>query len=92
MAGWILTDPPRYLTDGFTDPEATPPSHTTRLRLAECLDLASSPLVDLVMDQDADAWRRLRATGRALRDQRDDRRRADVPHRIVSRLIEDCKS
>ncbi|MBV8933604.1 MAG: hypothetical protein JO285_13765, partial [Kutzneria sp.] len=49
----------------------------------------SSPLVDEVMDQDADAWRRLRATERALRDQRDDRHRADVLHRVVSRLIED---
>jgi hypothetical protein len=89
VASWSLTDPARYLTDGFADPEATPPSAATRLRLAECLDLISSPLVEEVMDQDADAWSRLRATERALREQRDDRYRADVLHRIVSRLIED---
>ncbi|WP_326647229.1 MULTISPECIES: hypothetical protein [unclassified Streptomyces] len=92
VAGWSLTDPARYLTDGFADPEATPPSHTTRLRLAECLTLVSSPLVDQVMDQDTDAWRRLRATEHALRNQQDDRRRADVLHRIVSRLIDDYES
>ena len=92
VVGWSLTDPARYLTDGFADPDVTPPSPATRLRLAECLELVSSPLVDEVMDQDADAWHRLRATERALRDQRDDRRRADVLHRVVSRLIEDYES
>ncbi|WKX70177.1 hypothetical protein [Streptomyces sp. XD-27] len=50
VVGWSLTDPARYLTGGFADPEVTPPSHTTRLRLAECLDLVSSSLVDEVMD------------------------------------------
>ncbi|MBV9025425.1 MAG: hypothetical protein JO362_16905 [Streptomycetaceae bacterium] len=89
VVGWSLTDPARYLTDGFADPDTAPPSPATRLRLAECMELVSSPLVDEVMDQDADAWRRLRATERALRDQRDDRHRADVLHRVVSRLIED---
>jgi hypothetical protein len=89
VAGWSLADPARYLTDGFADPEATLPSPATRLRLAECLDLVSSPLVEEVMDQDADAWNRVRATERALREQRDDRYRVDVLQRVVSRLIED---
>jgi hypothetical protein len=92
VAGWSLTDPARYLTDGFAEPETAPPSHTTRLRLAECLKLVSAPLVDQVMDQDTAAWRRLRATERALHDQRDDRRRADVLLQVVSRLIEDYES
>ncbi|MBL1101970.1 hypothetical protein JK363_36125 [Streptomyces sp. 205] len=89
VAGWSLTDPARYLTDGFAEPEATAPSPATRRRLAECLDLVSSPLVDEVMDQDAAAWRMLRTTERALRDQREDRRRADVLHQVISRLMED---
>jgi hypothetical protein len=89
MVGWSLNDPARHLTDGFTEPEAGPPATVTRLRLAECLALVSEPLVDGVMDGEPDAWRRLRAVERALREQREDRGRADVLHRLVSRLIED---
>ncbi|MGW4077982.1 hypothetical protein ACWELB_31575 [Streptomyces asiaticus] len=92
VAGWSLTDPARYLTDGFAAPEATLPSHSTRLRLAECLSLVTAPLIDEVMDQDMDTWRRLRAIERALRDQRDDRNRATIMHRVISRLIEDYES
>lgn len=92
VAGWSLTDPARYLTDGFADPGATPPSPATRLRLAECLALVSSPLVDRVMDHETDSWRRLRATERALREQRDDRHRVEVLHRVVARLIEDYET
>lgn len=89
VAGWSLTDPARYLTDGFAEPDVTLPTPATRIRLAECLEFVSSPLVDEVMDQDIDAWRRLRATERALREQQDDRQRADILHRVVNRLIED---
>lgn len=89
MVGWSLSDPARYLTDGFTDPDTGPPAAVTRLRLAECLTLVSEPLVDGVMDGEPDAWSRLRAVERALREQREDRGRADVLHRLVSRLIED---
>ncbi|MGW1755225.1 hypothetical protein [Streptomyces mirabilis] len=92
VAGWSLTDPARYLTDGFAEPDTAPPSPATRLRLAECLALVSEPLVDEVMDQDENAWRLLRATERALRDQQDDRRRADVLHQVIGRLIEDYES
>ncbi|MFK4185608.1 hypothetical protein ACI2L4_16545 [Streptomyces sparsogenes] len=89
VAGWSLGDPARYLTDGFAEPRPTPPAPATRLRLAECLELVSSPLVDQVMDQDADAWHRLRATEHALRVQREDRPRAEILHGVISRLIED---
>ncbi|MQS39019.1 hypothetical protein FFZ77_26610 [Streptomyces katsurahamanus] len=96
MVGWSLADPARYLTDGFAAPEDGPPAPATRLRLAECLALVTSPLVyevtDHDHDQESDAWRRLRATERALREQRDDRRRADILHGVVSRLIEDYES
>jgi hypothetical protein len=92
VAGWSLTDPARYLTDGFSNPEATPPAPGTRLRPAECLAPVSEPLVDQVMDQDPDAWRSLRTTERALREQPDDRRRAEILHRVISRPIEDYES
>nr|WP_203593937.1 hypothetical protein [Streptomyces sp. SID9124] len=89
VTGWSLRDPARYLTDGFAEAPPSPPSPATRIRLAECLELVSSPLVDRVMDAAPEAWRRLRATERALREQRDDRPRADILHGVVSRLIED---
>ncbi|MEU9791560.1 hypothetical protein AB0E27_13195 [Streptomyces sparsogenes] len=92
VAGWSLGDPARYLTDGFAEPRPTPPAPATRLRLAECLELVSSPLVDQVMDQDADAWHRLRATEQALRVQREDRPRAEILHGVISRLVEDYGS
>ncbi|MEU5400609.1 hypothetical protein ABZ348_15120 [Streptomyces sp. NPDC005963] len=92
VAGWSLTDPARYLTDGFAEPENEPPSPTTRTLLADCLDLVSSPLVEDVMDKEPDAWLRLRTTERALREQPDDRGRANILHRVISRLIEDYAS
>ncbi|WP_327190222.1 hypothetical protein [Streptomyces xinghaiensis] len=70
----------------------TAPAPATRLRLAECLELVSSPLVDQVMDGDADAWQRLRATEHALREQQDDRPRAEILHGAISRLIEDYEA
>ncbi|MCX5340164.1 hypothetical protein [Streptomyces atratus] len=92
MVGWSLGDPTRYLTDGFAEPQPTPPASVTRLRLAECLELVSSPLVDQVMDEGADAWHRLRATEHALREQQDDRARAEILHGVISRLIEDYEA
>ncbi|WP_326770598.1 hypothetical protein OG978_43395 (plasmid) [Streptomyces sp. NBC_01591] len=92
VVGWSLGDPVRYLTDGFADPRPTPPDPAIRLRLAECLELVSSPLVDLVMDEDADAWHRLRATEHALREQQDDRHRAEILRGVISRLIEDYEA
>ncbi|MFJ8753307.1 hypothetical protein ACIREO_28835 [Streptomyces sp. NPDC102441] len=92
VIGWSLRDPARYLTDGFAEPPPTPPAPATRLLLAECLELVSSPLVDEVMDKDAAAWRRLRAAEQALREQQDDRDRAEVLHRVISRLVEDYEA
>ncbi|MFJ7629195.1 hypothetical protein ACIQZN_22140 [Streptomyces sp. NPDC097595] len=89
VAGWSLGDPARYLTDGFAEPPSGPPAAATRLRLAECLELVSSPLVEEVMDADPEAWQRLRSVERALREQRVDRARADVLRGVISRLIED---
>ncbi|MFE9696470.1 hypothetical protein [Streptomyces sp. NPDC006270] len=89
VVGWSIGDPARYLTDGFHDPQPSLPDPATRLRLAECLELVSSPLVDLVMDDDEEAWRRLRATEHALREQRNDRQRAEILRGVISRLIED---
>ncbi|CAM5499017.1 hypothetical protein SALBM311S_03421 [Streptomyces alboniger] len=92
MVGWSLSDPARYLTDSYADPETGPPATATRLRLAECLALISEPLVDGVMDGEPDTWHRLRSVELALLEQREDRRRADVLHRVVSQLIEDYGS
>ncbi|MFD9718553.1 hypothetical protein [Streptomyces sp. NPDC059076] len=92
VAGWSLADPARYLTDGFAEPAKGPVFPVTRQRLAECLELVSLPLVEEIMDKEPAAWLRLRATERALKEQRDDRGRADILHRVISRLIEDYES
>ncbi|MCX4445080.1 hypothetical protein ACIOEZ_08240 [Streptomyces sp. NPDC087866] len=92
VAGWSLGDPARYLTDGFAEPRPNPPAPATRRRLTECLELVSSPLVDLVMDRDAAAWHRLRTTEQALREQREDRHRADILLGVISRLVEDYEA
>jgi hypothetical protein len=90
LTGWRLIDPARYLTSGFSTPDTdSPPSPTTRRHLAECLRLVSAPVVDSVMEQDANAWRDLLALQRALRDQHDDRRRADVVQAVIDRLVDD---
>ncbi|MTE21490.1 hypothetical protein F0L17_20715 [Streptomyces sp. TRM43335] len=90
--GWSLTDPARYLTSGYTTPDPAPPSPDTRQRLAECLTLFTRPLVDEVMDKESNAWHRLRVTERALRSRREDRRRVEILHRLVVRVIEDHES
>jgi hypothetical protein len=90
LTGWRLIDPARCLTSGFNTPDTdSPPSPTTRRHLAECLRLVSAPVVDSVMEQDADAWRDLLALQRAVRDQHDDRRRADVVQAVIDRLVDD---
>ncbi|GAA2402804.1 hypothetical protein GCM10010420_32430 [Streptomyces glaucosporus] len=53
------------------------------------LALITRPLVEGVMDKEPDAWHRLRTAERALRGRREDRRRAGILHRLVTRLIED---
>ncbi|NUS94572.1 MAG: hypothetical protein HOQ36_19555 [Nocardia sp.] len=89
IVGWSLRDPARYLTEGFAEPQLGPPARRTRRRLAECMALISAPLVDEVMERDTNTWARLRVLERGLRDQRVDRARARILHRVIARLIED---
>nr|WP_308288225.1 hypothetical protein [Streptomyces corallincola] len=46
VVGWSLTDPARYLTTNFAAPDPAPPVPATRRVLTECLDLATTPMVD----------------------------------------------
>ncbi|MFI7388274.1 hypothetical protein [Streptomyces sp. NPDC049813] len=94
LTGWRLSDPARWLTDGFARPfppsDAIPaPSARTRHHLAECLRLTSAPVVDAVLDQDPAAWRDLLALQRAVHAQAEDRARADVLQSVLDRLVED---
>ncbi|MDG9702414.1 hypothetical protein [Streptomyces sp. DH37] len=89
VVGWSLADPARYLTSGYTAADPVPPSPDTRRRLAEYLALSTRPLVDEVMDKEPDAWHRLRTAERALLSRREDRSRAEILRRLVTRMIED---
>ncbi|URN13481.1 hypothetical protein LUW77_24575 [Streptomyces radiopugnans] len=92
VVGWSLADPARYLTSGYTTPDQSPPSPDTRRQSAECLALLTRPLVDEVTDKEPSAWHRLRTAERVLRNQREDRRRAEILHRLVIRMIEDYEN
>lgn len=50
VVGWSLTDPGRYLTTAYAEPDPNPPSPSTRRLLTECLDLITTPGVDDVVD------------------------------------------
>ncbi|WP_314224622.1 hypothetical protein [Streptomyces zaehneri] len=89
VAGWSLTDPARYLTTTYADPAPGPPSPATRRLLTECLDLLTMPLVDDVVDGEPLALARLRAADESLRDQREDRHRADALLALIATLVED---
>lgn len=94
LTGWRLSDPARWLTDGFVPPFPTPdatPASTARTRhhLAECLRLSTAPVVDAVLEQDPAAWRDLLALQRAVHAQVEDRARADVLQTVLDRLVED---
>ncbi|WP_393060041.1 hypothetical protein [Streptomyces sp. LN549] len=89
VVGWNLTDPVRYLTTWFADPDPAPPSDTTRRLLTECLDLITEPVIDDVMDREPAALARLRAADDALRNQQDDRHRADALLALIAGLVED---
>ncbi|MDQ0583982.1 hypothetical protein [Streptomyces rishiriensis] len=89
VAGWSLTDPARYLTTTYADPDPAPPSPATRRLLTECLDLITTPLIDDVMDAEPPALARLRAADAALRAQREDRHRADALHALIATLVKD---
>lgn len=88
LAGWMLTDPARYLTLGWESPEPSPPEASTRSLLAECLALTSEPLVEDVMEGDESAWRRLRAVTNALHRQPYDRMRTEILSYTMDHLVE----
>ncbi|MER5538980.1 hypothetical protein [Streptomyces mirabilis] len=89
VVGWSLTAPARYLTTGFAAPDADPPSDVTRRLLTECLDLVTQPVILDVEDREPSALARLRAVDEALRNQREDRHRADALLSLIANLVED---
>lgn len=89
VVGWSLSDPARYLTTGFAAPDPNPPSPATRQLLTECLDLITTPLLDEVRNRNPKALSRLRATDEALRNQHEDRHRADALLALIGNLVED---
>ncbi|MFE9622396.1 hypothetical protein [Streptomyces sp. NPDC006527] len=89
VVGWSLTDPVRYLTTAFAAPDPAPPSPATRHLLTECLDLITTPVIDDVVDGEPAALARLRAADEALRNQREDRHRADALLALIATLLED---
>ncbi|WKV75989.1 hypothetical protein AW27_033455 [Streptomyces sp. PCS3-D2] len=89
VVGWSLTDPVRYLTSGFAAPDPAPPAPATRLLFSRCLDLVTSPLLDEVRDRRPQALATLRELEHALRNQREDRHRAEALLVFVTELVED---
>ncbi|MFI2367974.1 hypothetical protein [Streptomyces sp. NPDC018833] len=89
VVGWSLTDPAQYLTTPYTDPDPAPPSPATRRLLTECLDLVTTPVVDDLVDGEPAALARLRAADEALREQREDRHRADALRELIATYVED---
>ncbi|NUR03518.1 MAG: hypothetical protein HOY79_45485 [Streptomyces sp.] len=89
VVGWSLTDPVRYLTPGFAAPDPNPPSPSTRRLLTECLDLITTPLLYEVRNRNPATLDRLRALDEALRNQHEDRHRADALLALIGNLVED---
>ncbi|MER6561662.1 hypothetical protein ABT300_28790 [Streptomyces sp. NPDC001027] len=89
VVGWSLTDPARHLTTGFAAPDPAPPAPATRLLLTECLDLVTTPVVDDLVDGEPAALARLQAADQALREQREDRRRADALLELIATYVQD---
>ncbi|MFC9294581.1 hypothetical protein ACFTWH_13495 [Streptomyces sp. NPDC057011] len=88
IVGWSLTDPVRYLTITFADPDPHPPSPTVRRLLTECLDLTTEPLLEEVEDGDPVALARLQSADEALRDQREDRHRVDALRELTANIVD----
>ncbi|ANP57073.1 hypothetical protein AVL59_39800 [Streptomyces griseochromogenes] len=88
VVGWSLTDPARYLTTAYTEPDPNPTSPATRRMLTECLDLLTAPVVDDMVDGEPPALARLRAADESLRNQREDRHRADALLTLIATLVE----
>lgn len=89
IVGWSLTDPAQYLTTAYADPDPDPPSPATRRLLTECLDLLTMPLIDDLVDGEPAALIRLRAADETLRNQREDRHRADALLDLIATYVED---
>ncbi|MFJ9343077.1 hypothetical protein ACIRP0_27870 [Streptomyces sp. NPDC101733] len=87
VVGWSPTDPVRYLTTTFTDADPGPPSAETRRLLTECLDLTTKPVLQEGVDSDPAAPAQLRAADEALRDQREDRHRADTLRELIANIL-----
>lgn len=92
VVSWSLTDPAKYLTMAYADPDPTPPSPATRRLLTECLDLMNTSVVDDLVDGEPAAVARLRAADATLRAQREDRHRADALLDLISTYVEDYGS
>ncbi|MGW2201630.1 hypothetical protein [Streptomyces sp. NPDC001774] len=89
VVGWSLTDPATSLTTGFAAPDPAPATPATRLLFTACMDLVTTPLLDRVKDRDPDALTGLRALDHALREQSEDRHRADALHALIAGLVEE---
>ncbi|MFG2027726.1 hypothetical protein [Streptomyces sp. NPDC048825] len=89
VVGWSLTDPARYLTTRFAVPDPNPPAPATRRLLTECLELITTPLLDEVKNRNPATLARLRALAKALRNQHEDRHRADALLSLIGNLVED---
>ncbi|MEU6538550.1 hypothetical protein [Streptomyces sp. NPDC047000] len=88
VVGWSLTDPIRYVTSAFADPDPTPPSPAVRRLFTDCLDLISLPLFYDVADGEPPALARLRATDEALRAQHEDHHRAAALREWIATMVE----
>ncbi|WP_405681049.1 hypothetical protein [Streptomyces sp. NBC_01238] len=88
VAGWSLTDPVRYLTSGFAAPDPAPPAPATRVLFTQCMDLVTTSYYE-ISDRNPAALSRLPALDDALRNQREDRHRADALLALIAELVED---
>ncbi|WP_371629489.1 hypothetical protein OG892_15820 [Streptomyces sp. NBC_00341] len=88
VVGWSLTDPVCYLTSGFTASDPSPPAPATRSLFTQCLDLVTTSF-DELRERNPVALTRLRSLDDALRNQREDRHRADALHTLIAELVED---
>ncbi|MGX1272903.1 hypothetical protein [Streptomyces phaeoluteigriseus] len=89
VVGWSLTDPTRHLTTHYTAPDPAPPVPATRRLLTECLDLITPPVVDDLVDAEPATLARLQAADKALREQPEDRQRADALLGLIANYVED---
>ncbi|WP_406391544.1 hypothetical protein [Streptomyces sp. NBC_00887] len=92
VAGWSLTDPVRYVTTGFAAPDPAPPAPSTRVLFTTCMDLITTPWLDAVRRREPAAVSGLRELDHRLRDQREDRNRADALLAFIGELVEDYGS